>query len=169
MQKKLAFFTALCMFLSVAECAIPKPVPFLRIGLANVPIILAFEKMRFRHVALLALLKVTAQGIAGGTLFSYIFIFSAAGTFASATAMFAAYQLLFRQKAISYIGMSVAGAAANNAAQLALSYALLFGQNTRFVAPVLLICSAASAPLLGAFANAFSAQSQWYAALSTED
>ena len=168
MQKKLAFFTALCMFLSVIEYAIPKPLPFLRIGLANLPIILAFGKMQCRHITVLTVLKVTMQGIVSGTLFSYIFIFSATGTFASTVAMFVCYQLLYRQHRMSYIGVSIAGAAANNAAQLAVSYACLFGQNTRFITPVLLISSALTAPLLGAFANAFSAQSHWYAALPAE-
>ena len=54
----LPFFTALCMFLSAVEYAVPKPLPFMRLGLANVPLMLAFGFMNFSSVLLLAALKV---------------------------------------------------------------------------------------------------------------
>ena len=38
-----AWFGALCFFLSAMEYMIPKPLPFLRLGLANLPIMLAVE------------------------------------------------------------------------------------------------------------------------------
>lgn len=40
-------FGALCFFLSAIEFVIPKPLPFLRIGLANVPLILALDVLSF--------------------------------------------------------------------------------------------------------------------------
>ena len=89
----LPFFTALCMFLSAVEYAVPKPLPFMRLGLANVPLMLAFGFMNFSSVLLLAALKVFVQGVISGTLLSYVFVMSFFGTFLSVIFSFAAYSL----------------------------------------------------------------------------
>ena len=91
----LPFFTALCMFLSAVEYAVPKPLPFMRLGLANVPLMLAFGFMNFSSVLLLAALKVFVQGVISGTLLSYVFVMSFFGTFLSVIFSFAAYSLFF--------------------------------------------------------------------------
>ncbi|MDO4507705.1 MAG: Gx transporter family protein, partial [Spirochaetales bacterium] len=57
----------------------PKPVPFFRLGLANLPIMLSFLCMTKKESTALIFLKVLLQGIISGTLFSYIFLFSLAG------------------------------------------------------------------------------------------
>ncbi|MDE6773691.1 MAG: Gx transporter family protein, partial [Treponemataceae bacterium] len=72
------------MFLAAVEYAVPKPLPFLRLGLTNLPVILSLQKMRRRETLLLVLLKIVGQGILPGTIFSYVFVFSAAGSIASA-------------------------------------------------------------------------------------
>ena len=75
-----AWFGALCFFLSTIEYMIPKPLPFLRLGLANIPILLAIDILPLPAYSVLVLLKILGQGLIGGTLFSYIFLFSAAGS-----------------------------------------------------------------------------------------
>src|SRR5574344_1424039 len=90
---QISFFAALCLFLSAVEYAIPKPLPFLRLGLANLPILLAIKKMKRRDVIVLILLKILGQSFISGTLFSYIFVFSAAGSFASGLMMMITYYL----------------------------------------------------------------------------
>ena len=162
-SRLVAFFAALCLFLAAAEYAIPKPLPFLRLGLTNLPVILALHKLRRREVLLLVLLKVAGQGIVSGTLFSYVFVFSAAGSLASALAMLTVHVL--GKSAVSAVGLSLAGALANNLAQLALARHLLFGTGTRYIAPILLTAGLISALLLGIFTERFMRASRWYAAL----
>lgn len=162
-QKQIAFFTALCLFLAAVEYAIPKPLPFLRLGLANLPIILSLAKMRRRDTLLLILCKVLGQGIITGTLFSYVFLFSAAGSLSSGLVMLALHSLCGRH--ISAAGLSLAGALANNAAQLVLARFILFGTNVRFIAPVLLVTGFVTGLLLGIFAEQFMRKSRWYASL----
>ena len=79
---------ALCFFLSAIEFMIPKPLPFLRIGLANLPLMLAVAILPLRGYAALVLVKLFGQALVGGTLFSWIFLFSLAGTISSATIMY---------------------------------------------------------------------------------
>ncbi|MCQ2597832.1 MAG: Gx transporter family protein [Treponema sp.] len=164
--KKLSFFAALCFFLSVVETAIPKPVPFFRLGLANLPVMLSFAYMSRKESSLLILLKVLLQAIVSGTLFSYIFLFSLAGSLASGFGMMAIYSIFAislqrGRKHISWIGISMCGGLLNNAAQLFCAYFVMFGDSVRYIAPLLLTISFVTSLLLGAVANIFAEQSEW--------
>ncbi|MFP4364856.1 MAG: Gx transporter family protein [Spirochaetia bacterium] len=161
--RKIAFFTALCMTLSAVEYLIPKPVPFLRIGLANLPLILGLGVFTFPQILLLALMKILAQSLIHGTLFSYPFLFSFFGTYASVGIMFLIYHL--PDKSVSLIGVSLAGALASNSVQLVLSMILLFGSGAYLIAPLLFGIGTAGALLLGVFAEAFRNESKWYTAV----
>ncbi len=74
-KKTAALLAAFCMFLSILEYLIPKPLPFMRIGLANLPVLLSLVLLPVRGTALVVFLKVLGQGLINGTLFSYIFVF----------------------------------------------------------------------------------------------
>ena len=168
-MRKLAFFSALCFFLSAVEYAIPKPVPFFRLGLANLPIMISFLCMTRRGSTALIFLKVLLQGIISGTLFSYIFLFSLAGSVASGFVMMAIFHLFYGRKLVSWLGISMAGGLANNLAQLGVACIFLFGENTKFVAPVLLAISFVASIAMGLFANVFVEKSKWLADLRNKN
>ena len=105
-QKRIAFFAACCLLFSTIEWLIPKPVPFLRIGLANLPILLALRILPWPHLLLLILLKVLGQALLHGSLFSYVFLFSLAGSLAGGLVMLASSRVAGRR--ISLIGISIA-------------------------------------------------------------
>ena len=75
-----AFLGGLCLFLSTIEYLVPKPVPFLRIGIANLPLLIGLGILSPGQLLLVALLKVIGQGLVSGTLATYVFLFSAAGS-----------------------------------------------------------------------------------------
>ena len=165
---RLLFFSALCLFLSMVEYAIPKPLPFLRLGLANLPVLLAFSKLKIKDVVLLVVIKTLVQGLISGTLFSYVFLFSATGSSAAAVAMGILYYCCVRNKKrplVSLVGMSVAGSLGNNGAQLLVARYLIFGTAARYIAPVLLCSGLVTGLLLGIFAQKFVAISRWYKSL----
>ena len=162
-KKLLPFLAALCLFLAAVEYAIPKPLPFLRLGLANLPVIVALFLLPSRDIYKLILLKIIGQALITGTLFSYIFAFSAAGSLASGLAMMGVHRL-FKNR-ISCIGLSLAGAAANNLAQLAVARLILFGSATKYIAPILLISGAVTGLLLGIFTQIFIEKSKWFRGL----
>ena len=162
-KKLLTFLAALCLFLAAVEYAIPKPLPFLRLGLANLPVIIALFIMPTRDIYKLILLKIMGQALITGTLFSYIFLFSAAGSLASGLTMLGVHRIL--RNRISCIGLSLAGAAANNIAQLIVAHLILFGSATRYIAPILLISGAVTGLILGIFTQMFTERSKWFRGL----
>ena len=157
----LTFFASLCLYLSAVEYAIPKPLPFLRLGLANLPILLGLEVFPIYTVLLLTLLKILLQAFISGTFFSYVFVFSLAGSLSASLAMIAVYKI-FKKGWLSFTGISVAGAFANNLAQIACARYFLFGENTKYIAPLLLVFGLVTGILLGLFCNAFASNSEWY-------
>lgn len=157
----LIFVSALCLFLSAIEYAIPKPLPFLRLGLANLPVIIFLKRIQFRDLLLIILFKVLGQAIISGTLFSYIIVFSVSGSFASGITMFILYKSLYCKKIISNVGLSLLGAMANCLAQLICAYFIMFGANTLYIMPMIIIFSAITGILLGIFCNYFEENSKW--------
>ena len=155
-----AFFAALCLFLSAVEYVIPKPLPFMRLGLANMPLILALYVFNRTELTLLVFFKVIGQGFITGTLFSYIFVFSAAGSFASAFAMLLLQRTGGRH--IGTVGIGLGGAFANTLAQLLLSRVMLFGEGVRYIAPVLLVSGFVTGLCLGLVTGIFASRSQWF-------
>ena len=168
MQKldRVALFAALSLFLSIIELVIPKPIPFFRIGLANLPLLIALTLFSRREFVLLVLLKVFGQGIVSGTLFSYVFLFSATGSFSSGAAM-----LLLRRwypKRISLVGIGVVGAFASNSAQLLFASLYIFGQSTWLIAPLFLLIGTLSGIILGIAAGYLLHHSRWLAKMPIE-
>jgi heptaprenyl diphosphate synthase len=160
-RRNIAVLGAFCLFLSTIEYLIPKPLPFMRIGLANLPLMLALDLFPSpAPFALLALLKLTGQALISGTLFSYVFLFSAAGTAASAPLMYLLRRVLGRR--IGFIGIGVSGAVASNAAQMLLARAFLFGESARFLAPIFLGMGLLSGAALGVCCALFASRSLWY-------
>jgi heptaprenyl diphosphate synthase len=151
------------MFLSAVEYMIPKPIPFLRVGIANLPVLISVDLLPVPFLLLVVVLKVIGQGLVGGTLFSYVFLFSAAGSFSSALAMLLARRVFGTR--VSLVGIGVIGALFGNTAQIVLARLLIFGEGAWLIAPPFLAIGTITAALLGAFAERFSARSAWLAGL----
>lgn len=165
-NKPLAFCAALCLFLSAIEYIIPKPLPFMRLGLANMPIILSLYFFKTRYVLLLVLLKILGQGFITGTFFSYIFLFSLSGSLCSAIFMIIIQRI--GKKHVSAIGISIIGALANACSQIVLSDLILFENSAHLIAPILIISAVISGFLLGLFTNAFMQKSKWFKEVRNE-
>jgi heptaprenyl diphosphate synthase len=161
-RKTLALLGAFCLFLSTIEYMIPKPLPFMRIGIANLPLMLALDIFPFHVFLVLIAIKVLGQALITGTLFSYIFLFSLAGTLFSAVFMYGLRRLLGRNR-ISFIGTGTAGAMISNATQLALAWIFVFRNNVLYIAPPFLAAGVITGVVLGLFCEYFTGRSQWYA------
>lgn len=156
----IAFLGGLSLFLSTIEYLFPKPVPFFRLGLANLPILLSLGVLGFREIFLLSFLKVLGQGLINGTLASYVFLFSLGGTLASVLVMYGTYRIFPRS--ITYIGISLAGALASNLVQAGLSLTIIFGQTAWVIVPYFLGMGTATGFVMGWFAQVFARQSRWF-------
>jgi len=160
-RKNIAVLGAFCLFLSTIEYMIPKPLPFMRIGIANLPLMLALDLFPFRTFAVLVGIKVLGQALITGTLFSYIFLFSLAGTALAAASMYALRRLGGTGR-ISFIGIGAAGAMISNISQLALGWLFLFRNNVRYIAPPFLAAGLITGVALGIFCETFIRRSKWH-------
>jgi heptaprenyl diphosphate synthase len=153
-------FAAFCLFLSTVEYVIPKPLPFMRLGISNLPLLLGISLFSPAEYLLLVLAKIVGMSLVSGTLFSYVFVFSFAGSAVSGLVMY------FLKKAfrghIGYIGVSVLGAAASNAMQIGLASVFVFGRSALLIAPPFLASGAVTGLALGVFAERFAEKSAWF-------
>jgi heptaprenyl diphosphate synthase len=161
-----ALLGAFCFFLSALEYMVPKPLPFMRLGIANLPILLAADLLPLPWYLALALVKVFGMSVISGSLFSYVALFSLAGTLTAALAMRLARKAFGRL--ISAVGVSILGAVLSNAVQMAIARLIVFGDAVRLVAPPFLAAGLATGALLGVFAEAFAGKSAWYARATRE-
>jgi heptaprenyl diphosphate synthase len=155
-----ALLGAFCLFLSAIEYMLPKPMPFMRLGIANLPILLAVDILPFQWFIALSLVKVIGMSVISGSLFSFIALFSLAGTLGAALLMWGARRLGGRY--ITQIGVSIVGAMASNAIQIIIARYVIFGQAAWLIAPAFLVMGLVTGTALGLFAEHFARHSTWY-------
>lgn len=158
---RVALLSAFCLFLSTIEWLVPKPLPFMRLGISNLPIIMALDLLPLPMLLALVLLKVLGQALISGTLVSYVFLFSFAGSFASALLMLVARRAGGRH--IGFVGVSVLGAVASNLVQILLARVFMFGEGAWLIGPPFLAMGLVTGLLLGLFCERFAKDSLWYA------
>ncbi len=161
-----ALFAAFCIFLSTVEYLIPKPFPFFRLGIANLPVLVSLLVFKPKDTVLLISLRILGQGLVTGTLFSYIFLFSAAGAVASGVVMLLLSSAL--RSNITLVGISAAGALASNLVQLLFARIFIFGISVRYIAAPLLIMGLVSAVIMGYISEKFAGSSKWLEAKAVE-
>ncbi len=151
---QLAFLAASCMICSLAELAIPRLVPFFRLGLSNIPLMLALEiGLDFPSYLALIGLKALSQAIVGGTLFSYVAVLSIVSALSSGLVMKAFHLLREHGAGLSFAGISMAGAMASSICQI-LAGVLLLGRQALFLFFPIAALGLASSVMIGLAANA---------------
>lgn len=159
-MRYIAIFAAFSMFASTVEYLFPRPVPFFRLGLANLPIIMAFPILDLPALLTLTLLKVLGQALVNGTLASYVFLLSLTGSFTSFFVMYGVYKLFGRH--VSYVGVSLAGALGSNSVQALFSVLVIFGKQAWVILPLFYGLGFAAGLIIGVLAEIFSRHSLWF-------
>ncbi len=121
---RLAALTAVAIVLQIAESLIPKPLPWLRLGLANAAALLALVRLGPGAAFALTFFRVILGGLLLGTFGGPAFLLSAAGSTAAILVMAAAERVA--RPPLSLLGVSVLGSASHVAGQLA-AMGVLFG------------------------------------------
>jgi len=112
----IAFLASMAIMFSIAEHMIPKPLPWMRIGLANAVTLFSFGMLSPIEVLYMILARVFATSFIIGSFLSVTFYLSISGAVASFVVMFLLYRYL--QKYFSLVGISLAGAITSNLVQL---------------------------------------------------
>lgn len=140
-----AILAALAMILSYVEAMVPMPVPIpgIKLGLANLVILLAIYRLGFKYALAINCIRIFVTGL----LFTGAFgiLYSLAGGLLSLLVMY----LLYRTGIFSMVGVSMAGGVAHNLGQLLT--ACLIMSNIRLMSyfAVLLFAGMGSGILMG--------------------
>jgi heptaprenyl diphosphate synthase len=115
-QVFLAMFIAIAVTLHVLETLLPTPVPWLRLGLANIMTLAALYLYDGRAAWTVSLARVGVGALLLGRLFSPGFWLAAAGAIVATSAMIIVYRVAGRR--LSPIGVSAIGAAGHALGQI---------------------------------------------------
>ena len=152
MKSRVAYFgvfTALALIFSYIETLIPinLGIPGVKLGLANLIIVIALYKIRLPEVYLLSVVRVLLSGLIFGNYFSIIY--SLAGGLLSLTVMV----LLKQMGSFSVMGISVAGGVCHNIGQMIVAMLVVETFSVAYYFPVLLIAGLLTGFLIGILAN----------------
>ncbi|MBN2168388.1 MAG: Gx transporter family protein [Actinobacteria bacterium] len=143
----LALLVSVGLVLSVIENSLPPllPVPGAKLGLANIATVIALYLFGPRMAVEVTLLRTIIGGVLRGSMVGLLL--SLAGGLTSTLVMIFLFVTLDRY--LSIIGVSVAGAAAHNTAQLATAYLLVQHTALFYYLPYLLIISVPTGIFIG--------------------
>jgi heptaprenyl diphosphate synthase len=145
-----SFLATLAIFLAIAESVIPRPLPWMRLGLANAITLYAFSVMKPREVLLVIVGRVVATSLLLGTFLSVGFLLSLTGALSSFAVMLFLYRMSGRW--ISLVGISILGAVTSNAAQLMVVNALFVGSRlSYYLLPFLFLFALIGGAISGLF------------------
>ena len=138
MKNRVAYFgvfTALALMFSYIETMIPIQfgVPGIKLGLANIMIVIMLYKSSAREALLLSIVRIMLSGFLFGNLSSILY--SIAGGVLSLGIM----TLLKKQGGFSVIGVSVAGGVSHNVGQLIVAMLVVETYQVGYYFPVLLV------------------------------
>ncbi len=148
MKSKVAYFgvfAALALIFSYVETLIPIQfgIPGVKLGLANLIIVIALYRMKLSEAYLLSIVRVLLAGFIFGNYFSIIY--SLAGGILSLTVM----ALLRKKGGFSVIGVSIAGGVFHNIGQLIVASVIVETFSVMYYVPVLLIAGLVTGLLIG--------------------
>lgn len=152
MKTKVAYFgvfTALALIFSYAESLIPihLGIPGVKLGLANLIIVIALYRMSIKETFLLSIARIVLAGFLFGNLFAILY--SLAGGMFSLIVMC----ILKRTEKFSVFGISMAGGVFHNVGQLIMAAIVLESINIGYYFPVLLISGLATGFVIGVISN----------------
>lgn len=138
-------FTALALLFSYIESLIPFHIgiPGVKLGLANLIIVIALYKTDVRQTFLLSVTRVVLSGFMFGNLFSIIY--SLAGGILSLLVMIA----VKKNGNFSVIGVSIMGGVFHNVGQLLIAMLVTESLNLFYYVPVLMISGLVTGILIG--------------------
>lgn len=140
-----AALTALALIFSYIEFLIPLPMPApgMKLGLANVVVLLALYRLGAKKALEINILRILLAGLLFGSVFSILY--SLAGGLLS----FAVMCLLKRTGLFSITGVSMAGGVAHNVGQLAAAALVISDLRIFYYFPPLLLSGMLTGLLIG--------------------
>lgn len=144
---RLVMLLSMSIVLSIIESFIPLFngfIPGLKLGLANIIVLVVLYKYDVRDVFFVSILRVIVVGIMRTGLFSVNFFFSLSGALFSCLAM-----ILIKKTKLSIIGVSVVGSIFHSVGQILISIFFLKNGNMVYYLPWLILFSIPTGLFIG--------------------
>jgi heptaprenyl diphosphate synthase len=140
---------ALALIFSYVESLVPISlgIPGVKLGLANLVIVIALYNMEIKEVYILSIFRVVLSGFIFGNGFAILY--ALAGAILSLTVM----ALLKKTDKFSVMGVSIAGGVSHNIGQLIVAVVVVHTFSITYYMPVLLIAGLVTGLLIGIVAN----------------
>lgn len=136
---RLVMLLSFSIVLSILESFIPLfngYIPGLKLGLANIIVLIVLYKYDTKDVFFVSILRVIVVGLMRTGIFSINFFFSLSGALFSSISM-----ILFKKTKLSMIGVSVIGSIFHSIGQILIAILFLKNNNMIYYLPWLLILS----------------------------
>ena len=148
MSKKVAYygiFAALAVLMGYVEFVLPSPVPIqgVKLGLANVIVVIAMYFMGEKSALAISVVRVIMSSLLFGGFSG--FLYSIAGALVS----FGTMCIVKKIKAVSIIGVSIVGGIFHNIAQITVAALVLDTKGVFYYLPVLLISGVITGIIIG--------------------
>jgi heptaprenyl diphosphate synthase len=145
---RIAVLSAYALALHGFEALLPSPIPWFRLGLANIITITSLTLFGFRTAMMITLVRVVLGSIFIGTFLGPSFMLSLGGGIAGTCAMGAVHSV--SKTLFGPIGLSLIGALFHNTAQLFLAYLLFIRriEAVLVISPVIMLIG-----IISGFAN----------------
>jgi len=150
---RIALLSAYAVALHAFESLLPTPIPWLRLGLANIITLVTLLLYGFRAAMVVTLIRVFLAPLFIGPSFAPAFILSLGGGVTSTLAM--GLILSVTPRLFSTIGLSLIGALFHNIAQLVLAY-ILFIQRIEailLISPFIILIGALTGTVNGVISD----------------
>lgn len=143
----LSVFTAASIALFVIESLFPTPIPGIRLGLANIFVLLALIYFGLKEALLIGILKSIIGSLILARLLTPTFIFSISGTIASTFIM---WLVIKSRLPFSLLGISIIGAEAHIITQLILAVSIFLpGVSFFYISPIYILSSIITGSVTG--------------------
>lgn len=150
---RLAIYTAMALALALFERMIPLPIPFpgVKLGLANLIIVIVLYKHSFKDALIVNVARVLLAAIFGGGLSALLY--SLSGAIVSLTAMYLVMQLM--KNTVSTLGISLTGAYFHSFAQLGVAAIIIENVGIITYLPVIMWASLGTGAVIGLVSGTF--------------
>lgn len=137
---RLALLTGVGLILFLFESLIPRPLPWLKPGLAHIATLIAIYTMGMSEAMIVVFIRVLVGSLLLGSLFNPAFVLSLGGGVVATIVMAQAYR--YFSKIFSIFGISILGSVVHNLTQLLLVHVLIVKQIEIFyLAPLMILSS----------------------------
>ena len=144
--------TALALALYALESMLPRPLPWMRLGLSNTLVLTVLLVYGFKYAFSVSVIRTLLGSLLLGSFLGPGFVISISAGVVSCTVMGIAY--FTGRRVLGTVGISVLGALAHNLTQLTVAYALFIRRPEVFMLiPLFLVLSVGTGVVTGSAAH----------------